>query len=167
MCKYFFGIKVKIFIMIIIFIFLSYFNFIFSQEVNTIEMDNLERAVVAICHSKPEIKNIMGTGFIVKPTGIILTADHVITDSSGKVFDLLFAIRPDYPETDSYKLTVVKRFREGLKGRDIAILKIVSEFNSSSLPYISIGEKPKIGDPVLIVGFPLFFDMSPLLNIWL
>lgn len=158
MCRYFFWVKLKIFIIIIIFILLSYCNFIFSQEVNRIEKHDLERAVVAICHSRPEIKNIIGTGFIVKPTGIILTADHVITDSNGKIYDELFAIRPNYPKSDSYRLTVVKRFREGVKGRDIVILKIISEFNSSSLTYLSIGEKPKNGDPILIVGFPLVFD---------
>jgi S1-C subfamily serine protease len=123
----------------------------------------LEEAVLAICHSKPSLKNIAGTGFIATPTGLIITADHVITDSKGQVFKKLFALRPKHPEVEPFVLKVLKRFRKGLKGRDIAILKIVSDPLVSNFPYIPIGGKVEAGDPILIVGFPLVFEK---VNIW-
>ena len=147
-------IKIKTFLILIWFLVLAGC----SQEIDGQKISDFEKTVVAICHSKPDRKTIVGTGFIVASKGIIVTADHVITDKEGRVFNRLFALRPDYPEVEPLQLAVVKRFRKGLKGRDIAILKIVSDSSRSNLPYIPVGEKPAIGDRVLIVGFPLVFN---------
>jgi len=148
--------KLKIVLVALIFLFSSKPTFPLEPEEQKIS--DLEPAVVAICHSKPSIKTIEGTGFIVTSVGMVVTADHVITDNQGRVFNKLFALRPNYPEVKHFQLSVVKRFRKGLKGRDIAILKIVSDTTLSNLPYMSVGEKIDIGDPVLVVGFPLVFN---------
>ena len=148
---------IKLKISVFTFVFYSFCNLAFPQEIIDQKTSDLESAIVAICHSKPDIKTIQGTGVIVTSSGIVVTADHVITDKEGNVFNYLFALRPNYPKVEPFKLTVVKRFREGLKGRDIAILKIVSDQTSLDLPYIPVGEKPEAGDSILIFGFPLVF----------
>ena len=148
----------KLKIAIFIFVICSFCSLTFPQETIEQKISNLESSIVAICHSKPDINTIQGTGVIVTSSGIVITADHVITDKEGNVFNYLFALRPNYPKVEPSKLTVVKRFREGLKGRDIAILKIVSDQASLNLPYIPVGEKPETGDSILIFGFHLVFD---------
>lgn len=130
---------------------------IFSLDSDVQEISDYEKAVVAICHLKPDIKTIKGTGFIVTSTGLVVTADHVITDTQGRVIKKLFALRPTHPSVEVLQLTVVKRFREEPKGRDIAILKINSSPPPVNLPYISVGGKAETGDSILIVGFPLVF----------
>jgi len=147
-------IKIKTFLILIFVLVLSGC----SQEIDVRNISDFEKTVVAICHSKPDTKTILGTGFIVASKGIVVTADHVITDKEGRIFNRLFALRPNYPEVEPFQLSVVKRFRKGSKGRDISILKIVSDCSRLNLSYMPVGEKPAIGDPVLIVGFPLVFN---------
>jgi len=156
--KYEIKMMIKLKIVLLALTFCLFPKLAFSLETDEQKISDLEKAVVAICHSKPDIKNIQGTGFIVTSTGIVITSDHVITNNQGCVFNRLFALRPNYPKVESFQLTVVKRFRKGLKGRDIAILKIIPESLPADLPYISVGEKAEIGDPILVVGFPLVFN---------
>ena len=39
--------------------------------------ETIERSVVLLCHTKPQSKNTLGTGFLVEPNGLVVTADHL------------------------------------------------------------------------------------------
>jgi S1-C subfamily serine protease len=128
----------------------------FAQQIEKI--GDIESCVVAICSDKPDTKNILGTGFIASRYGIVVTADHVIFDEiREKVHRNLFCGWPTYPEPLWFRLSVTKRFKQGVKGRDIALLRIISDGRVSSFPFLEIGDEFEIGDPVLIAGFPHVF----------
>ena len=80
-----------------------------EADENQLQINEIEKTVVAICIGAPNIENINGTGFIISPDGIIATADHVIADNMGATHEGLFALRPTYPKWDKFKLTVLKR----------------------------------------------------------
>lgn len=141
----------------IIYLFLILTQYIFSQNYKN-DITGLEKTVVAICHTEPLIKNIMGTGFIYNSSGLVITADHVITDDKGNIHNKLMCIRPMYPNVEYYDLKILKRFREGLKGRDIALLQMNINDTLSNVNKFSISDTAKINEEVLIVGFPLIFD---------
>lgn len=115
----------------------------------------LERCLVAIVHTEFQIKNIVGTGFVVAPSGLVVTVDHLITDAAGKLYSDIWAIQFVYPKWVAYKLTIVKQFRDGPVGRDLAILKSETPIDA---PGLSIGGPVELGDSVVIGGFPLVFD---------
>lgn len=121
------------------------------------KISDIESTIVAICHTAPSLSNHTGTGFIASHDGVVVTADHVINDRHGKVYDRLFCIRPNYPDYENYELVLLKRFRSGQSGRDIAILKIKNEAHHGTFPFLSIGEDVEIGQPVFTAGFPNAF----------
>jgi len=119
----------------------------------------IEKSVVAICHSRPALENIVGTGFIASPEGLVITADHVIVDElTNDVYKSIFCLRPDHPKVDIYELSLVKRFREGIRGRDIAVLRINQKGYAEHFSFIPLGKGCEIGDNIIIAGFPLVFD---------
>jgi hypothetical protein len=100
----------------------------------------------------------------VAPSGLVVTADHVITDETGKPYSDIWAIPPVNLGKVPYKLTLIKRFRDGLVGRDLAILKPETPINA---PGLSVGGAVELGDSVVIGGFPHVFDRvypAPLLR---
>ena len=125
-------------------------------------MTQVEKSLIAICHSAPKRENILGTGFIATPNGLVITADHVITDDSGRVYPTLFGLRPDYPNYEQLHLELVKRFRSGLYGRDIAILRAIVNESQKIFPFIPLVEADSVSEElvaeeVIIGGFPLVF----------
>jgi S1-C subfamily serine protease len=92
-------------------------------------------------------KNLVGTGFIAAPSGLIVTADHVIIDKAGKLHRDIWALQPVHPNAIFYKLKVVKRFRDGQNGRDLAILKSDKQI---SAPGLWIGGPVEPGDPIVL-----------------
>jgi S1-C subfamily serine protease len=119
---------------------------------------SLEPAVLAICRDAPAPENIVGTGFIVSQSGLVLTADHVVTDADGRPYGRLFALQPLHPSANSLALKVLRRFREGTEGRDLALLQIEPDQPSLVFPHLEIGGAPQTGDEVVLLGFPLVFD---------
>ncbi len=88
-----------------------------------------------------EVSNI-GTGFIVDPSGIIVTNQHVVSDisatykvitSDGKEYEIVEIVRDD--------------------GNDIAILKI----DATQLPALELGDSDTlvVGQTVIAIGTPL------------
>lgn len=123
------------------------------------QIGDIETRVVAICAGKPDTDNILGTGFIIEKSGLVVTADHVIFDEQKeRVHRNLFCSWPTYPKPLWFRLSINKRFNQGAKGRDIALLQIDSGNRLRSFPFLEIGDDFEIGDPVLITGFPLVFD---------
>jgi S1-C subfamily serine protease len=120
-------------------------------------ISEIERTIVAICHSVPSLNNHTGTGFIASQEGVVVTADHVIQDRNGNIYDRLFCIRPSHPHYEKYELVLLKRLRDGQRGRDIAILRIKNESQHGTFPYLSIGETFENGQSVLTAGFPNVF----------
>lgn len=129
----------------------------FAQQIDQIH--DIETRVVAICSDKPDTKNILGTGFIATKQGLVVTADHVIfNEQKNRVYKNLFCSWPTYPEPLWFRLSITQRFRQGTKGRDIALLQILPDSRVKSYPFLDIGDEFEIGDPVLITGFPLVFE---------
>jgi S1-C subfamily serine protease len=129
----------------------------FAQQIDQIH--DIETRVVAICSDKPDTKNILGTGFIATKHGLVVTADHVIfNEQKNRVYKNLFCSWPTYPEPLWFRLSITKRFKQGAKGRDIALLQIIPDSRVKSYPFLEIGDEFEIGDPVLITGFPLVFE---------
>lgn len=129
----------------------------FAQQIDQIH--DIETRVVAICSDKPDTKNILGTGFIATKHGLVVTADHVIfNEQKNRVYKNLFCSWPTYPEPLWFRLSITKRFKQGAKGRDIALLQIMPDSRVKSYPFLEIGDEFEIGDPVLITGFPLVFE---------
>ena len=129
----------------------------FAQQIDQIH--DIETRVVAICSDKPDTKNILGTGFIATKHGLVVTADHVIfNEQKNRVYKNLFCSWPTYPEPLWFRLSITKRFKQGAKGRDIALLQILPDSRVKSYPFLEIGDEFEIGDPVLITGFPLVFE---------
>jgi S1-C subfamily serine protease len=129
----------------------------FAQQIDQIH--DIETRVVAICSDKPDTKNILGTGFIATKQGLVVTADHVIfNEQKNRVYKNLFCSWPTYPEPLWFRLSITQRFKQGAKGRDIALLQILPDSRVKSYPFLEIGDEFEIGDPVLITGFPLVFE---------
>ena len=129
----------------------------FAQQIDQIH--DIETRVVAICSDKPDTKNILGTGFIATKHGLVVTADHVIfNEQKNRVYKNLFCSWPTYPEPLWFRLSITQRFKQGAKGRDIALLQILPDSRVKSYPFLEIGDEFEIGDPVLITGFPLVFE---------
>ena len=124
----------------------------------THDIGKFEQTVVAICHTEANLANIRGTGFIVSRNGLLITADHVITDSNGNPHTALWGIRPVHPKVETFRLTIVRRFRRVNTGRDIAVLSVDSNDIPTDLPYLTIGDTAKIGEEVVIAGFPKVFS---------
>jgi Tol biopolymer transport system component len=85
-----------------------------------------------------------GTGFIIDADGLILTNNHVISDTS--------KISVNLEDGSSYPAQVVGRDMV----RDIALLKI----EASGLPTLEIADSGhlEVGSDVVAMGFPLSFD---------
>ncbi len=82
-----------------------------------------------------------GSGFIIKPDGLILTSNHVVSDAEEITV---------YLEDKTSYAGVVKA-RDLV--RDLAIIKIVA----TVLPYLELGDfsQTGLGQRVVVLGYPL------------
>ena len=117
-----------------------------------------EKVLVAIT-SKPDTSAIHGTGFIVGPRGLIVTADHVICRPDGQLLEQLWAIVP-VDQGQPRKLRVIKRFKLDNPARDIAVLIPDSPIG----PGLTVSiVSPEAGEEAVIGGFPV---VLPRIEIW-
>lgn len=86
----------------------------------------------------------LGSGFIIDPTGYIVTNNHVIADAD--------EITVTLQDNTTLKATVVGKDESG----DIALLKVTSD---KPLPFVPFGDsdKARVGDWVLAIGNPFGF----------
>jgi Trypsin-like peptidase domain len=128
-----------------------------SQQLSNAE--KVERSVVMLARQSPKPENVIGSGFWVFESGLIMTADHVVLDEkTGLVHEPLFAIRSVGPELHTFRMRVVRRFNiAGGKGRDLALLE-PSEPPKFKLEPLQVGNPLKVGEHIIIGGFPLVWD---------
>lgn len=89
----------------------------------------------------------IGTGFVVKPDGVVLTAWHLLQDAQ--------TITVTCPDQAPQSATPGETFRIN----DLAVIQIPL----SGLPYLSLAEAGslRVGDPVFTIGFPLADVLGP------
>ena len=95
----------------------------------------------------PRSLDVLGSGFIVAPTGAVLTNKHVVHASRRLVV-----------QTADGKQFPVKHVRTD-RDHDVALLTIEAK---ADLPFVSLGdsEKAEIGDWVLTIGCPLQLEQT-------
>ncbi len=102
--------------------------------------------------SRPRTVSSLGSGFVIDPSGIIVTNNHVIDGAD--------QIEVNFPDgnTISAKLLGID------KKTDLAVLKVKSD---KPLPYVSFGdsEKLRVGDWVMAIGNPFGLGGSVTLGI--
>jgi S1-C subfamily serine protease len=123
-----------------------------------IDYKDIEKSVVVISHSNTKQSNLRGTGFIYNNHGLVITADHVISDIDGNVYENLVCVRPLHPDIKQYELKVIKRFKDGTNGKDLAVLKIIDKEILYDIPSIAIAETVNPGEEIMVIGFPLVID---------
>lgn len=89
----------------------------------------------------------IGTGFVVKPDGLLLTAWHLLQDAQ-----TITVTCPDQAPQSANP-------RETSRINDLAVIHIPL----SGLPYLSLAEAGslRVGDPVFTIGFPLADILGP------
>lgn len=89
----------------------------------------------------------MGSGFIIDPSGVILTASHVVNDAERVVVTL-----QDGREFTATEIKTDPR-------TDVAIVRIKPEGKLTALP-MGDSDKTEIGDWVLAIGSPFGLDLT-------
>ena len=99
-------------------------------------------AQTAAASSEPRVTHILGSGFIIDPSGIIVTNRHVIEGA----IDILVTLH----DNTLLRATVLSRADQ----IDLALLKVTPE---SPLPTVRFGDSDlvQIADPVMAIGNPL------------
>lgn len=114
-----------------------------SNSYPNFAIQNINNATVQIeTFDKIGSKKASGSGFIVDPSGIIVTNNHVLNNAASIVIKLA--------NGDTYTDIIVRDFDEV---KDLAIIKI-SGYN---LPVVKLGNSSslKVGERVLVCGFSL------------
>ena len=98
-----------------------------------------------------------GSGFLVSPDGLILTASHVVMDTDGKYHPAIFVTLSN---GDLESAVPAVPASPDSVGEDFALLKINAK---SPLPFLTLGsvDEVVIGDDATIIGFP-FSAISPI-----
>ena len=103
-----------------------------------------------------------GSGTLVTPDGLILTAAHVVENPAGEPIadGLVIAapLDPRRPAVELFRARVVRCDRD----RDLALLEVVSGFYGQPLPdgyrfpFVPLGDPARlaIGDPLSFLGYP-------------
>ncbi len=90
--------------------------------------------------NKQKVSSV-GSGFVIDPTGIIITNNHVVENAE--------AISVNFSNGDKYEATLIGRDPK----TDIAVLKVET---SKALPFVKFGDnkKARVGDWVIAIGNP-------------
>jgi serine protease Do len=89
----------------------------------------------------------LGTGFIIEPSGLIITNNHVVEDADD--------IKVKMSDKKEYKATVLGRDPK----TDVALIKIEG---NGSFPFLKLGDSSavRIGDWVVAIGNPFGLDQT-------
>lgn len=100
----------------------------------------------------PSTRQSLGSGFVIDPSGIIVTNNHVIADADEVIANF----------SDGTKLSAEVIGKD--TKTDIAILKVKSD---KPLPFVKIGDsnKARVGDWVLAIGNPFGFGRTVTIGI--
>jgi serine protease Do len=109
--------------------------------------DDEEDADQPAATDHPRALDILGSGFVVDPAGIVLANKHVVSASRKLVVQMA--------DGKQYPVTRVEADRE----HDVALLSIESK---AELPFVALGDsdKAEIGDWVLTIGCPLELEQT-------
>lgn len=82
-----------------------------------------------------------GSGFIIDPSGLIMTANHMVTDA----------------KTISVTLDDGTKHTATVKGRDLVHDIALIQITATGLPYLALGDlsQSSLGQQVVVLGFPL------------
>ncbi|HWR83246.1 MAG TPA: serine protease [Candidatus Deferrimicrobium sp.] len=133
-----------------------------SDLTGQIHLPEIENSLILVFQGAVNPKAAKGTAFFVTPDGIVVTADHVITDDSGKVYPTLLGIRPKQPNSNVLHFEIVKRFSQDSIPRDIALLRIINKDTQNPFPFLTLSSKHAtdeafMGKDVIMAGFPVIF----------
>ncbi len=89
----------------------------------------------------------LGSGFIIDPTGYIVTNNHVVSGRDGN----------DPVDTITVTLSDRREYKAKLVGRDVLADLAVLKIDAKDLPYVRFGDsaKARVGDWVIAIGDPL------------
>jgi len=136
-----------------------------AQEVNSIDIDRIQRATVFIIQVGGENFSMrcVGSGTIVRFDGLILTnAHHVVqsTTCSGEEIIIAITLDPEEPPVPKYRAEIVQ-INEGL---DLALLRIARELDGRIiepgtlpvLPFVEVGNASvvQLDETITVVGYP-------------
>ena len=116
----------------------------------------IEKATLVICSRVEDATTVIGTGFVVSPDGLVITADHVIMDEENKAQHPGLGVIPS-GTTDWREARVVRRFIRTESDRNIALLQIVSATNGESFDFLPLAEPSGPGEPILACAYPTVF----------
>ena len=120
------------------------------------DFDYIEDTIVAIETSKPNGKG-EGTGFIISPDGYVITAAHVILNSSVIRVRVRYKLKYGGAIDRFYKASIIRQNEV----HDLALLKLVDDENGQilkSFPYIRLANDGQVVyktlTEVTMVGYP-------------
>jgi Do/DeqQ family serine protease len=99
-------------------------------------------------YGRDRIQNILGSGVIVRPEGIVVTNHHVVEAAEG-----IAVVLADGRIFEARVLLSDQR-------TDLAVLRI--EVGGESLPFVEFGDSDriKVGDPILAIGNPFGLEQT-------
>ena len=89
----------------------------------------------------------LGSGFIIDPSGIIVTNNHVVSGRDGN----------DPVDTITVTLSDRREYKAKLIGRDVLADLAVLKIEATNLPFVRFGDsaRARVGDWVIAIGDPL------------
>ncbi|MEW5721300.1 MAG: trypsin-like peptidase domain-containing protein [Chloroflexota bacterium] len=133
---------------------------------STDALERAKRGTVSILVPRDSGGSISGSGSVITKRGHILTNNHIIADSTGKLYNAQGRIYIAFPPRDNLKASVEIYYRATLVRNelknDLALLKISAMRDGSTLPtdlglaVIPTGDSERVdsGNEVTILGFP-------------
>ena len=105
--------------------------------------DNAEPETIRSDPTSDSVVRGSGTGFVVHPSGLVLTANHVVEDAT--TIEVACSGQP------SHRAVV----RSSSASTDLALLELADEFEAETFLGLAQQRAPSLGDEVFTVGCPL------------
>ncbi len=125
-----------------------------GREELTVE-ENVARCGEAVVEVRTPTN--LGSGFVIHPSGYVITNDHVISGEHRITVTLFEQREGELRRVPFDEIRIVASHRHA----DLALLEI-GELGDRSLPYVPLGESDRLrqGEAVFAVGSPLGFDRT-------